>query len=349
MARAMHCALLTMDRRTDRVRVLLNPGASRAPEPEALRALLAERPAWRLVELAEGDSLERHVHDAAREGVQVVIAAGGDGTVASVASVLARLGVDAPALGVLPLGTANDLATQLAMPLDVEGALAIFDAAEVRALDAIELALDDGSTRVVVNVANGGFAANVGAVLDSEAKETWGALAYARAAIEAESPTHRVTFQVDDDAPEQHDAVVLAIANGATCGGGVRVAPTADLEDGLFDLVLVSPASAPRLAALAARLRVGKLEDHELLERRVGRALSLRIEPPMAFSLDGELVEQSVAAARVLPGALKVVVGPEYRRGDLPDPDSSSSDESSDEVPLPALDGDVREAAQVRG
>lgn len=340
-----------MDRRSDRVRVLLNPGASRAPEPDALQVLLAERPAWGLVELAEGDALERHVHDAVRDGVQVVIAAGGDGTVASVASVLARLGPDAPALGVLPLGTANDLATQLAIPLDVEAALAIFDAAEVRALDAIELALEDGSTRVVVNVANGGFAANVGAALDSEAKETWGALAYARAAIEAEGPTHRVTFQVDDDAPEQHEAVVLAIANGATCGGGVRVAPTADLEDGLFDLVLVSPASAPRLAALAARLRVGKLEDHELLERRVGRALSLRVEPPMAFSLDGELVEQSVVAARVLPGALKVVVGPEYRRGDLPDPDAVSSDTaSSDDVPPPTRDDDVRhEDARGRG
>lgn len=318
--------------RSDRVRVLLNPGASRAPEREALDALLAERPGWGVVVLTEDHSLTKQVQEAVRDRIDMVIAAGGDGTVAGVAGALAVLGPLAPVLGVLPLGTANDLAKQLEIPLEVAAALAVFDAADVRTIDAIEVTLDDGSTRVVINVANGGFAAQVGAVLDSEAKETWGVLAYARAAVDAESPVHRVTLQLDGAAPEEHEAVVLAIANGPTCGGGVRVAPTADLEDGLLDVVIVQPASAPRLAALAARLRVGTVEEHDLLERRVGRALTLRIDPPMPFSLDGEIVAHSVVSARVLPGALKVVVGPAYRRND-----AAARETEPDGVPMPTV------------
>ncbi|MCB9612810.1 MAG: YegS/Rv2252/BmrU family lipid kinase [Sandaracinus sp.] len=297
-----------------RIRLLLNPGASRAPDDAALQEAIAAMPGAEVITLGEGDDLMDVARKAAA-AADVVVAAGGDGTVAAVASAL--IGGDVT-LGILPLGTANDLATQLGIPSDPIEALQLVANGERRRLDVLELTLEDGRTRCVLNVANGGFAAQVGAIVDSEAKSAWGAFAYARAAIDAESPVHRVHVQLDDAAPEALEAVVVAIANGATCGGGVRVAPTADLEDGLLDLLVVRPASAARLATLAARLRVGKLEDHELLERRVGRSLTMRCEPPMPFSLDGELEPSPVVSARVRPAALSVVVGPSYRRGDVP-------------------------------
>lgn len=250
---------------------------------------------------------------AARRNRTLVIAAGGDGTVSEVASGLIDVPGTTSTLAILPQGTGNDLARTLAIPLDTELAIDAIADARTATLDAIELTIA-GQRRLCINVTAGGFSGQVSEATTAERKQTWGPLAYLRSALGelTELTRYRAWIRIDGGPEREVQLLNAILANARTAGGGTAVAPSADPTDGRFDVVLVHGGGTLDIAGVAARLVAGNYTDSEIVEHVVASSFALRSDPPMPFNVDGELVGETDLSARVLPAALRVVVGPDF-------------------------------------
>lgn len=293
---------------------IVNPAAGGAEASSAL-GRAARRAGWQVWRTADAGDAERMAARAVEQGAGRVVACGGDGTVNEVVQGLLRH--PAPArLAVVPLGTANDLARTLDLPADPEAAVELVERGEERTIDVLRVE-SAGRVRHCVNVAAGGFSGEVDRAVESaELKEVWGPLAYVAGAVEVarELQPYEVVLQVDDEPPEPVPALAVTVANGRTCGGGLRVAPWADPEDGLLDVTVIRHGSVLELGGLAARLLSGTILDSPHVLRRQGQRVHVRSAPPMWFNVDGELYTEEPATFAVVPKALRVTVGPAYRR-----------------------------------
>lgn len=243
---------------------------------------------------------------AAAAGCPLLLVAGGDGTVNQVVNGLGpRAG--GTALGIIPIGTGNDLATALGVPGDPgEAVLALADAATVT-LDLIRVAWDGGE-RLAANACTAGFSARVDENLSDRSKELLGGLAYMLSAGASlpELEPHRLVAEVDGETLEA-EAFNVVVANGPTLGGGVRVAPEARLDDGSLELLVVPRLPLAQLALLVPRIVLGEhLGDERLILRSVKRIV-LRADPPMRLTADGDVVGETPASLEVVPGALTVL------------------------------------------
>lgn len=295
--------------------VIINPNAGSFQAGGGLVGELANA-GLEVRETGERGDAKRAAKGAADEGFDTVIAAGGDGTVSEVVDGLAAGGGRAR-LGVLPLGTGNDLARTLALPLDVDGALAELLAGRERVIDLIRVDVEGGPTTYAANVAAGGFSTLVDEELSADAKKRWGPLAYVFSAAKVlpDMGGFRTAIAWDDGDAAAVDAFSVLVANGRSVAGGQVVAPLACLEDGLLDVVVIRSGSLLDLAGVAARLALGNVLDSDAVEMRRARALCVISEPPMRFNADGELLPPGPTTFRVVPGALRVLVGEGYSPG----------------------------------
>ena len=292
--------------------VILNPNAGSADQGEALHEAIRVTPDVELLECqAAGHGCELAA-EAATNGYDLVIAAGGDGTINEVVNGLAA-DFSAVALGVIPLGTGNDLARTLCLPEDPLLAFQIAMQGIRRAIDVIKVE-SENELAYAINVCAGGFTGEVDEAMTDELKSTWGPLAYligaARALPEIDGYETKIAW---DDGPfERVEALNIVVANGRTAAGGKPAAPRANPEDGLLDVVIIKNVSGPELAGLAAIAFAGDyLESDQVIHERVA---SLRVEshPGMWFNVDGELLTKEPVRFQILPQALRVAVGPDY-------------------------------------
>lgn len=293
--------------------VLVNPAAGSAEQSEALRALAADAPGLTFMELGGPDSCDVLVSRVLIQGFEVVAAAGGDGTVNQVLNALVRQGGRA-ALGVVPLGTGNDLVRTLALGPDPRDALAQLSLARIERLDLIRVRYDD-TVLYGINAATGGFGGEVSASISSELKATFGPLAYVIGAVSALSALddYGIACGLDGAAIAPTDAVAVVVANGRTIAGGKRIAPLANPQDGLLDVILINSASLVELADVGARLVAGNLLGSRFVTHHRARSICLRGDTDMRFNVDGELISGSSVSIDVLPRAMPVVVGSEFR------------------------------------
>ncbi|MGK3964527.1 diacylglycerol kinase family protein [Sorangium sp. So ce118] len=296
--------------------IIVNPAAGNAAQSTRLHELAAARPGVR-VAATEGPGHGRELARAAvEEGADTVVAAGGDGTINEVVQGLGPYR-DRARLGLVPLGTGNDLARTLGIPFDPAEAFALLDGDRIEALtrrlDLVHVETA-GQTRYCLNVAAGGFSGQVDEALTDEMKAAWGPLAYVRGAMKVlpDLTGYETTIAWDDQEFERVEALNVIVANGRTCAGGMRVASGASMEDGLLDVVIVRYASLLDLAAVAARLLAGTyLNSDEVTHRRASR-VRIAAKPGMWFNVDGELVSNEPISFSVEHRALRVVVGPGY-------------------------------------
>src|SRR5690606_40733984 len=111
---------------------------------------------------------------------------------------------------------------------------------------------------------------------------------------------------------ERVSALNVIIANARTAGGGTVVAPTANPEDGLLDVVVVHDGSLGDLAGVAARLLAGDYTESDIVSHRRAGRVTVTATPGMWFNVDGELMTNEPLSVRVMPSALRVLVGPDY-------------------------------------
>ncbi|WP_368562518.1 lipid kinase YegS [Pseudoxanthomonas sp. UTMC 1351] len=259
----------------------------------------------------EGGDSERYVAEAIADAVDVIVAAGGDGTLSEVASALAHRDQPAeslPALGLVPLGTANDFAAAAGIPEEPLPALQLINATPALPVDLLRVDADD-SSYWCVNLASGGFGTEVTVETDAGLKKMLGGLAYlitGIAKLGKIEPT-RARLQGPDFAWEG-DFIALGIGNGRQAGGGQALCPDARIDDGLLDLTVV-PELSGEVAAILGTLAAAEGRD-AALDRVAVRAqlpwVELAAEAPLVLNLDGEPVEARRFRIACVPARLRM-------------------------------------------
>lgn len=209
----------------------------------------------------EGDA-RAFAREGAASGADLVVAGGGDGTINEVVNGIydwveeseRGAGAPLPRLGVIPLGTGNDLAGALDLPTDPETALAA-------ALGGIAVPVDVAvvNGKRFLNVSTGGFGAEATDETSDEVKRVLGSLAYVitgvRKFVEMDVPSAR--FTCDGECVYEGPFMVFAVGNSKRTGGGNWLTPKADLSDGLLDVCIVKQVSRVDFMTLAPQLRAG--------------------------------------------------------------------------------------------
>ena len=241
----------------------------------------------------DGDA-ERYVAEAIADGVDTVIAAGGDGTLSEVATTLAHRDATAdalPSLGLVPLGTANDFATAAGIPDGPRAALQLVREAAAAPLDLLRIDADDG-THWCANLASGGFGTEVTVETDEGLKKMLGGLAYLITGIARLGRIDPLQARLrGPDFAWEGDLIALGIGNGRQAGGGQALCPDALVDDGQLDLTIVPDLSGDVAATVGTLIKEGK---HAALDRVATRIrlpwVELASDEPLTLNLDGEPV-----------------------------------------------------------
>lgn len=272
-----------------------------APLHAALAVLAADAPAQLRTTTDEQDL---HAALDGLDGRRLVVA-GGDGTLHLIVRALrARGAATSTPAGLVPLGTGNDLAHGLGLPLDPAAAARRVVHGEERALDVV--VRDD---EVAVNAAHAGFGVAAGQRA-RRLKPLFGAVAYRLAAVWAGAAEAGAGATVEVDGRMLVDArpvLLVAVMNGPSIGGGTPLCPPADPADGLLDVVVVVDRGRARRLAFAAALRRGRHLDLPGVAHRRGRHVGVRIADG-SWNVDGEMTHGPAAVEwRVEPAAWRLV------------------------------------------
>ena len=270
---------------------------------EAALAVLRESADVRVESCAGPDDLDALL--GSRDGRTVVLA-GGDGSVHTAVAALRRRGeLGEVILGLLPMGTGNDLARTLGIPLDPADAARSLLASRPRRLD---LLVDDAGG-VVVNVVHLGVGAEAAARAAS-LKGTLGATAYPVGGMLAGTTATGWDLEVTVDGTRLEldgAALMVAVANGRTIGGGAPLAPDAAPDDGLLDVVVATSTGPLARLGFGAALRDGEHVGRDDVAVARGREVTVSGDD-FPLNTDGELSgPHSARTWRVLPGAWSVV------------------------------------------
>ncbi|HEU0087562.1 MAG TPA: diacylglycerol kinase family protein [Pseudonocardiaceae bacterium] len=242
-------------------------------------------------------------------GADVVLVCGGDGTIRNVAQVLAGSGT---AVGLLPAGTGNLLARNLALHLEgIEAATRIALSGQNRALDVGRVRIDDGAEEQVFLVMAGmGFDAEIMAGAPTQWKDRVGPLAYFVSGIRALSgPRVRISVAMDGQPALRRRVRTVVVGNCGKLLAGLVLMPAAKVDDGLLDVVAIAPKGIIGWLAVAARVITRRRSGHPIVEHWQGTEVTITAEGPQQAQLDGDPVgEARVLRMRVEQGALLVRV-----------------------------------------
>lgn len=295
------------------LRIILN-GKSAADERvrRAVATLRAEghqvgvRPTW---ESGDVQRLTREaMRDAAADGIEVIVAAGGDGTINEVlGTAFTGEGGYGGSFGILPLGTANDFARSAGVdPNDITAALR-------RAATSMPVPVDIGvlDGRPFVNLVTGGFGSRITAETDPQLKKSLGGLAYALTGLARLGDMTASTGRFRGEGFEwEGPFIAMAIGNGRQAGGGIPLCPGASIDDGLLDL-LILPAIPPDLGSqhLMEALRAGPRAIRGLEVRCKSTWFEYEAQEDLHVNLDGEPLLTRTFRVECAPGALSLRLG----------------------------------------
>jgi diacylglycerol kinase (ATP) len=268
----------------------------------ALCGEAAARYGWR-AEFLVTDKAEAGVAaacSAALDGVDLVVAVGGDGTVRGCAEGLARTAVP---LAVVPLGTANLLARTLRIPGHPRAALAV-------ALDSggVDRTIDLAVADEVPFTAMAGMGLDAAVVAGTRMKHRFGWLAYAMSgAVHLALPPTRFSIRLDDEVPVEREARSVVVGNSGLLPGGFSLLPDARLDDGMLDVGVLAPRGPFGWTRLAARVLAHSHHQDRMLERFQARKVEITASAPLPREIDGELVTDGHSlTVSVQPSSLTV-------------------------------------------
>lgn len=295
--------------------IVLNPASGQGADAAEFSVAVRERLDCRITTTSGAGDARARAAEAAVAGAERVVAAGGDGTIREVVEGLVEAGTgpdDTPSLGVIPLGTGNDLARALRVPLGLDDAVDLLARRPpLRRLDLLRVDLD-GRTTWAVNAVVMGNGGRVGTVLDEDDKRFWGPLSYLRSAVEVafELQPVAVAWALDDDDLVETDLLNIVAANGVSAAGGVPIAPGADPHDGVLDVALVTACATSEVLRIGAALLGGAEPESDAYRRRRGRRLRVeaRGADPLPVSVDGEPREARSITIDLRPARLRVAV-----------------------------------------
>ncbi len=247
------------------------------------------------------------VEDLLARGHRRLIAGGGDGTLNATANALLNSehhGEDV-VMGIMPLGTANDMARGLELPCeDLEQCLLIACTREARPMD---VGVMNG--HYFVNVASGGFGAEVTATTPQDLKAQLGGAAYTLAGLvklwSLEPYTGTLHMPGEDARPGA--MLMMAVGNNRYAGGGCDVAPLASTNDGLLDLSVLLAADIGDMPRVLSEIQDPTNPDNRIIRYWQVEKFTMEADQPLHINLDGEPHQVANMEFSICPGALQVV------------------------------------------
>lgn len=285
--------------------ILHGKAAQRKEVRAAIQTLRAEGVDIEVRVTWEAGDAPRLTREAVADGVDTLVAGGGDGTLNEVASALMHSAIpaaDLPAFGMLPLGTANDFARSCAIPLDPEGALRVAAFGAPTPID-----LCQSADRSFINVATGGVGTVITVETPEDIKRLLGGAAYFITALRRIGQLEPIeaTFRAPDF-EWSGPFGVLAIGNGRQAGGGNVLCPDALLNDGLIDLRILPDPGRENTGEVIREFIVDGLDA---IERRVIGArvpwLEIEAPAPLQINFDGEPVRRTRFRFDASPNAIR--------------------------------------------
>lgn len=296
-----------------RALLIVNPESRRGAGVELDEGVERLRRAGMTVEQLTSHDVEesREAVRQRRDSIDLVILGGGDGTMRSMADTLLDCGL---ALGVLPLGTANDLARSIGVPEPLDEAFEVLARNHRRWIDVGEV-----NGHRFFNVANIGFGVQVTRELDREVKKRWGVFSYLRAFCRAIARRDRFTVAMTLDGEDiRLRSMQLAVGNGRYYGGGNVIHEQAGIDNGLLCLYSIRPLHVREFLLLAPLLRSGRYSADRRIYCAMGRDIRISTgSRRMDIHADGEPLTHTPARFRISPAALEVVA-----------PDDAADDEA---------------------
>lgn len=287
-----------------RVLLVANPRSGRAELGVAAAVAVLERTGIRVEQVApeSGTVLARLVRERGPD-FDAVVVAGGDGTVNRAAGAAAA--IDRP-LGILPMGTANDLAHTLGIPIDPAAAAAIVAAGKTRRIDVGRV-----GKAVFLNAASIGLPVSITQRQDPVLKRRLKVLSYFVATVRALREVRPFTVWITvDGVRHELRAVQVTVGNGVRFGGGMRVASAPAIDDGTLDVFAIVTGNFVDLVGVARAIRLGLHEADRHMRTFRGRVVEIETRRPMDITVDGDVAETTPAAFTVDRDALTLFVPP---------------------------------------
>src|SRR5579884_56309 len=293
-----------------RIVVILNPasgrgrGARRRAELEHHLRQSAERrpdtPCWEIVETAGPGHAADLAAEAAANGADLVVAVGGDGTCRDVAAGL--LGTPAR-LGLIPLGTGNDLARALGLDGSLERAVETLFTGRPKPLD-----VGRAQGRPFLVAGGCGFDAVVAARVNRGYPILRGTAAYIAAVVECLGAFQPAVLRLTlDGQPLEARAMLCPVANAPSYGGGMRIAPEARLDDGWLDVCIVGDVGRGDFLRTFPRVFRGTHVSHPKVTLLRAKRIVVESDPPLPVNVDGDVMGTTAAEFTLTPHAISVL------------------------------------------
>lgn len=236
-----------------------------------------------------------------RHEADLVIVCGGDGTINSAARGVLETGLP---MGIIPLGTANDLARTLAIPDDLLGAADIILRGNQRRID-----LGEVNGHPFFNVASLGLSADLARGLTREAKRRWGKLGYGLAAMRVLAAARPFRAEIiSDSGTVRVKTLQIAVGNGVHYGGGTVIHEDASIDDAHLDLYSLELKNVWKFGLMLGAFRRGQHGAWDEVRTAKSTEFDIRTREPKAINTDGDIVTQTPAHFRIMPGAVRVFV-----------------------------------------
>lgn len=283
-----------------RALMLVNPNARRGGEAlEPVIERLAQGGVDAVIERFEtpdevSADIVRRRHEA-----DMVIVCGGDGTINSAARGVLETKLP---MGIMPMGTANDLARTLGIPDDLLRAADVISAGHISRID-----LGEVNGHPFFNVASLGLSVELARGLTPDAKRRWGKLGYALAALKVASRAKRFRAEIISDAGrERVKTLQIAVGNGVHYGGGTVIHAEATIEDGHLDLYSLELKNVWKFGLMLGAFRRGEHGAWDEVRTARSTEFDIRTEKPMPINTDGDLITETPAHFLIRSKAVSV-------------------------------------------
>ncbi len=286
-----------------RALLVANPASRRGREALAPveAALAAQGVTLRPIQADTREGLTPALIAAAAEA-DLIIAVGGDGTANSVAAAAYTTGLP---VGLIPAGTANDLARTLGLPLDPGAAAQVIAAGRLRTID-----LGEVNGAFFFNVASLGLSVKLADRLSGASKRRWGRLGYLWALLRAlaDARPFHAAITAEDGRTILIKTLQIAVGNGRHYGGGMVVEEGANIDDGRLDLYSLEFRALWRLLTIAGSFPNGRHGLSPEVRTLYGQRFEVQTRRPKPINMDGELLAETPAVFSVHPGAIRMIV-----------------------------------------
>jgi diacylglycerol kinase (ATP) len=291
-----------------RARLIYNPTSGRELAKKNLADILIalEKAGYEASTYAtkgKGDAT-KEAKEASKKGFDLIVAAGGDGTIYEIINGLAQQ-EKRPKLAILPLGTTNDFARAIGVPKNLTKALELISENKTKKVDVGKM-----NHRYFINIAGGGALTELTYETPIALKTALGQLAYYIKGIEKLPSLRPFTLTIEANGKKWNEEVLLfLVANSNSVGGFERLAPGARIDDGLFDVFVLKKCNIADLARVMTLLMRGEhIHDTKVLHFQTDK-LNVSTPDEILINLDGELGGTTPCEFELLKNHIEIIVG----------------------------------------